>query len=239
MGLIEELFIVVFRIATILPLLLAITLFMGKRSIGALPVFDFLVIMTLASVTGADIAQPDVQHIHTVVAIIGIALLQRFASHMIIKNRKVGRWMTFEPTIVIHNGKLLPGNLEKLRYSVDNILQMLREKNVFDISSVKLAIVEGNGALTVQLEGQKENVTIEDLNLTKKSPGIAYPVILEGKVYVSVLEDLGLTLSWLHEQLVERGYQNTSQVFYASINDNLELHISENEYRSEGPAFYH
>ncbi len=33
---------VLFRIITILPLMLLVTLFMGKRSIGELPVFDFL-----------------------------------------------------------------------------------------------------------------------------------------------------------------------------------------------------
>ncbi|WP_026689428.1 DUF421 domain-containing protein [Alteribacter aurantiacus] len=234
-----ELLIVVFRIATILPLLLAITLFMGKRSIGQLPVFDFLVVMTLASVTGADIAQPNVQHIHTVVAIIGIAVLQRFASYIMIKYRKMGKWMTFEPTIVVHDGKLLRRNLEKMRYSVDNILQMLREKNVFDLSNVKLAIVEGNGSLTVQLIEDKEAVTIEDLKLQKKSPGIAYPVIMEGKVYISVLEKLGLDLAWLHDQLKEKGVIHSGNVFFASINENLELHVSENQYSKEGPPFFH
>lgn len=61
------------RIVTILPLMLCMALFMGRRSIGELPVFDFLVILSLGAVVGADIADPEIEHIHTAVAIIAIA----------------------------------------------------------------------------------------------------------------------------------------------------------------------
>ncbi|WP_096440521.1 DUF421 domain-containing protein [Alteribacter populi] len=239
MTLPQELLIILFRVGTILPLLLTITLFMGKRAIGNLPVFDFLIIMTLASVTGADIADPKVHHIHTVVAILAITLLQRCSAYLMIKNRKIGKIMTFEPTIVVHNGKILSRNLKKIRYSVDNLLQMLREKDVFDVADVEVAIVEGNGTLSLHLKHEKANVTIEDLQLTKKSPGIAYPVILEGTIYSSVLNNLGLDLKWLHGELQKQGIQNVNNVFFASVNDKKELYISERSYSAEGPLFYH
>ncbi|WP_236634720.1 DUF421 domain-containing protein [Alteribacter lacisalsi] len=238
MAVLQDLGLVIFRISTILPLLLAVTLFMGKRSIGALPVFDFLVIMTLASVTGADIANPDIQHIHTVAAIIGIALLQRFSAGMMMRSRRFGRLVTFEPTIVVHNGKFLAGNLRKVRYTVDNVLQMLREKNIFDVTDVDLAIIEGNGSLTVHPRSDKTPVTAEDLDIKKKSEGIAYPVILEGRVYTDVLTDLGLDYSWLVRELGRNGIPSTSEVFYAGITRDKKLHYSKVRERKEGPPFY-
>ncbi|MFC8685625.1 hypothetical protein [Brevibacillus porteri] len=54
---IGESMLVIGRVCTIIPLLLLVTLFMGKRSIGELPVFDFIIIITLGSVAGADIAE--------------------------------------------------------------------------------------------------------------------------------------------------------------------------------------
>lgn len=76
-DLLKDLLLVGWRVLTILPLLLVITLFMGKRAVGELPVFDFLVIITLASVVGADIADPNINHLPTIFAIIVIALLQK------------------------------------------------------------------------------------------------------------------------------------------------------------------
>ncbi|MCS3600250.1 uncharacterized membrane protein YcaP (DUF421 family) [Bacillus sp. JUb91] len=36
---------------------------MGKRAIGELPIFDFLIIITLGAVVGADIADPSIKHL--------------------------------------------------------------------------------------------------------------------------------------------------------------------------------
>ncbi|WP_346886192.1 DUF421 domain-containing protein [Clostridium sp. UBA4395] len=226
MDLFNELLIVTGRITTILPLLLFVVLHMGKRSIGELPIFDFLVIIILASVVGADIADPAVPHIHTAVAIVLLGTFQRIVSKIIIKQRKLGHIITFEPTIIIQDGQFLVENLTKQRYSIDNVLQLLREKNIFDITSIHLAIIEANGKLSILKQSNKVPVTLEDLDLTNSHHTISYPVILDGKVYEDVLKKLNLNKLWLHEQLLNSNINNTKEVFFASVNDNKELHIS-------------
>lgn len=226
MQLIKELLIVTGRILTILPLMLIVTLFMGKRSIGELPVFDFLVIITLGSVVGADIAEPNIPHIHTAVAIVLIGIFQIVVARLIIKHRKFGHIITFEPTIVIQDGQFIVKNLKKIRYSIDNILQMLREKEIFNVSDVSLGIVESNGVLSILKKESKALITIEDMNIVKKSPSLSYPVIIDGKVYIEVLVKLGITEAWLKQQLINIGINNVEEVFFASVNTNKELHIS-------------
>jgi uncharacterized membrane protein YcaP (DUF421 family) len=226
MHLLKELFVVTGRIITILPLILFVALYMGKRSIGELPVFDFLVIITLGAVVGADIADPAVPHIHTAFAIILIGLFQRIVSKAMIKHRKLGHLITFEPTIVILDGKFIVKNLRKQRYSIDNVLQMMREKDVFDISNVHLGIIEANGRLSILKKTSNLPVTIEDLNVNKTTLSISYPVIVDGKIYENVLKKLNLNEQWLHNQLQNANISNTQDVFFASVNDKMELHIS-------------
>ncbi|MCG8484182.1 MAG: DUF421 domain-containing protein [Clostridia bacterium] len=223
---IKEILIVGLRIVTILPLLLLVTIFMGKRAIGELPIFDYLIIITLGAVTGADIADPDIDHIPTVIAIVIIGLLQRIVANLKITNRKIGGWITFKPTVVIQNGKFINQNLKKIRYSIDNILQMLREKDVFDISDVETAIVEANGALSVLKKTQKNPVTLEDMGIVKPSSSIALPIIMEGKIYSDVLKKFDLDEIWLQQQLYQRGINNIQNVFFASLNANRQLHVS-------------
>ncbi|WP_175989864.1 DUF421 domain-containing protein [Bacillus sp. Marseille-Q1617] len=222
----KDLLLILGRIITILPLLLIITLFMGKRAIGELPIFDFLVILTLGAVVGADIADPNIKHLPTAVAIIGIGILQKVVAKWKISNRKIGRYLTFEPTVVIQNGKFLDKNLKKIRYSIDNILQMLREKGIFDISEVETAIIEPNGALSVLKKPQKNSVTLEDMNMTKTTSSISFPVIVEGTIYTNVLRDFNLNEAWIEQQLSHKGNIDINNVFFASVNRNLELHVS-------------
>lgn len=226
MDLVNDLLIVAGRILTILPLMLFVALYMGKRSIGELPVFDFLVIITLGSVVGADIADPSVPHIHTAVAIVLIGLFQRFVSKISIRYRKFGHIITFEPVIVIQDGEFIVKSLKKQRYSIDNVLQMLREKDIIDINDVHLGIIEANGKLSILKKDSKASVTIEDLGLVKKASSISYPVIVDGKVYNDVLEKLKLNEHWLHQQLLNANIKDTEDVFFASVNDKKEIHLS-------------
>lgn len=214
------------RILTIIPLLLFTTLFMGKRAIGELPVFDFLIVIILGAVVGADIADPNIEHLPTAVAIIAIGIFQRIVTKWKISNRKVGKLLTFEPTVVLQNGKFVHKNLKKIRYSIDNILQMLREKDIFDINEVETAIIEASGALSVLKKAEKNSVTLEDMNIRKPTSTISFPVIVEGTVYSDVLSDVNLNEAWLKQELHNQGVNDLKDVFFASINHNLELHIS-------------
>lgn len=242
MHLTKELLIVGARIFTIIPLMLFMALCMGKRSIGELPVFDFLIMIILGSVVGADIAEPQIPHIHTAVAIVLIGIVQWLVSKAAIKYRKLGHLITFEPTIVVQDGKLIFKNLKRIRYSIDNILQMLREKDVFDISEVHLGIIEANGRISVLKKDDKSPVTHEDMKLPKQSEVISYPVIIEGKIYSEVLEKLKLSEDWLQKQLENMNMNNMEEIFFASINDKKELHVSLKSYMEhmEGaPPIYH
>ncbi|NPC91405.1 DUF421 domain-containing protein [Bacillus sp. WMMC1349] len=226
METVKEILIVYGRIITILPLLLIIALFMGKRSVGEMPVFDFLIVISLGSVVGADIADPEIQHLHTALAIIGIGLLQKTVSKLMIKSRLLGRLITFEPTIVIKNGTFLNNNLKRIKYSADNILQLLREKDIFDVRVVEMAFVEANGNLTVYKKPNQSEVTAEDLGIQKKPGGFFYPVIVDGTMHRSVLQQLDLSAEWLNNQLQLKGITQLDDVFFASVNQNHELHVS-------------
>ncbi|MGM0829117.1 MAG: DUF421 domain-containing protein [Bacillota bacterium] len=216
------------RIATILPLALFATLYMGKRSIGELPVFDFLVILTLGAVVGADIADPKINHIYTAIAVIAIALLQKLVATWKIKNRKIGRLLTFEPTMVIYQGQFLVSKMKKIQYPIDTILQMLREQKIFNVKDVELAIVEANGNLSVKLYPEKEVARVEHIlpkpNVLNK--GIDVPVVIEGEIYEKALYSRNLNESWLYEELERKNIFEVKDVFYAAINDMNELHVS-------------
>lgn len=225
MDILKDTLIVYGRIITILPLLLLVTIIMGKRSIGELPVFDFLVIITLGSVVGADIADPKIEHIHTATAIIGIGILQKIISKLTLRSSKIGKVLTFEPTIVIMDGCFINKNLRKIHYSIDNILQMLREKNVFDISEVKLGIIEANGKISIYKKPGKSTILREDMGINLANEELPYPIIMEGKIDYGTLHNLGANESWLMEQLQKKGL-HVEDVFFATLTSDRKLHLS-------------
>lgn len=235
----KDLGLIILRIITIFPLLLVMTMYMGKRSIGELPIFDFLIIISLASVVGADIADPSVKHLPTAFAIICICLLQVLVSKLAIRNRTFGKWISFEPTVVIRNGKILVQNIKSIRYSLDNILEMARSKSVFDLDEIELGIIEASGELSIYKKADKQSPSIEDLGIQKVPGGIAYPVIIEGKIQEEILKRLKINQKTLLDKLNQKGIQTYDSIFLCTINSNGEIQLAYTNHDIKYEAIQH
>ncbi|WP_309121635.1 DUF421 domain-containing protein [Paenibacillus sp.] len=219
-----DLWMVVGRTTTIFPLMLLAALFMGKRSVGELPVFDLLVVLTLGSIVAADIVDPRIDHAHTAASIVMVVLLERLVSWAAVRYRRFRLVTSFEPTVVVYRGKLLDRNIGSIRYTIDNVLQMLRDKGVFDVSRVEMAIVEGTGQLTVLEHGQP----------------FSYTLVVEGVVNEDSLRAQGKSVAWLEEQLRAQGAGSLGDVFYASLGSDGRLSVSRRRESEAGvPRFRH
>lgn len=221
-----EYLVVTFRMITVILLFLVVALLMGKRHIGELSVFDFIIAVTLAAVAGADLADPKVPHGPTILAIIGLGIIHYIISKAILKNRKAGHLLTFDPTIVMQNGLILKENLAKIRYTVDELLSHLREKGIFDLGEVEFAILEPNGSLSVLKKSQYQPATPKDLKIATEYKGIATVVILEGKIDQEGLRSVSLSQQWLEDKIKQMGYNKVEDIFLAEINTKGELYVS-------------
>jgi uncharacterized membrane protein YcaP (DUF421 family) len=214
------------RVISILALLLFLVIKTGRRKIGEMPVFDFLAVIILGSVVGADIADPKIEHLPTAYAVILIIGLQYFLSKLIIKYRKIGKKVTFGPVVVIQNGQLVKDNLKRLNYTIDDIKMLLREKEIFDLNEVSHAIVEDSGKLSVMKKAQYLPLTPHDMKLQAQDKGVSIPLIVDGNVMKENLEKLQLNQEWLMSQLKMNGINRVEDVFYLDINAQKQLYIS-------------
>ncbi|AKL97161.1 hypothetical membrane protein UPF0702 [Clostridium aceticum] len=215
------------RIITILPLLLFLTVYiMGRRPIGELPVLDFLVIITMGSVVGADIADPNIHHLPTAFAVIVLALLQSIISKLVLKSRKFSRFISFEPTLIMENGRFIVKNMRNIRYSIDEILMMLREKDIFRFHEVHYAIVESNGKLTVLKKSDVQPLKPKDMAIVTEEEEIPMVVILEGKLDKKSIGKMKLSEEMLVSLAQQQGYNKMKDIFLATYSFKEGLVIS-------------
>lgn len=216
-----------FRIISIMLLLLFSILFiMGKRPIGELPVFDFLSLIVIGAIVGADIADPNIEHLPTAFAVVFLSIFQRIVSTLVLKSDKIRKLVTFESTIIIKDGKFDYKNLKKINYSIDDILMLLREKDIFDISKVSYGIIESNGNISILKKSQHETVTLEDMNLPFKKSNLALTVILEGELKKENMELLNVTSEDIMIKLNDQGFNNLEEIFYGSMDFQGKLTVS-------------
>ncbi len=155
---------------------------MGKRQIGELQPSDLVVTLLISQIISIPIQDTDIPLVNTIIPIFLLVGFEILTSVFNMKSIKFRTFMQGQPVVIINDGKLDQKLLKELRFTVDDLLESLRQKDVFDISQVQYAIVETNGQLSVLLKAEYDMVTREDMKLSPEPQGYKCPVIIDGKI---------------------------------------------------------
>ena len=140
---------IIFRAMVLYFLLIGSVRLTGKRELGQLEPSELVVNMLAADLAAIPIENPDKPLYTGVLPILLIVVLEIILSRLSLSSVLFRRIMCGKPVILIENGKVLYENLRKTRITMDELTGQLRLKDVLDISTVRFAILETNGSLSV------------------------------------------------------------------------------------------
>ena len=171
---------------------------MGKKEVGQLSIVDLIVTILIAELAAISIENAESSIFVSIIPIIVLVAIQIILSYTSLKSKNFRHFVEGKPTVIIKNGRIVFSEMVKLRYSLDDLVLQLREQGVNSIEEVKFAILENNGELSV---------------FDKKS-SYPLPLILDGVIDYSVLNDINKTTGWLYKVLKDKNI-NLEDVFYA------------------------
>lgn len=233
----EKLGTIAFTVLVVMAVLLATWLAMGKRQIGEMTPVDFAVSITAGTIAGAGIVDNRIELAQVIVALIVLGMLQIAVSWLTLKSRPIYCKLNFEPTTVVENGQIIKDNLRKARITAEMLLQLLREKDVFDISEVELAVLEPTGKLSVLKKAEFLPVTPSQLRVEVTPNKVLVPVILEGELQEQVLQKLGFSQQQIRDFREQYG-DRLNEVFVAFMDKNRQMHVIKDDV-SEAGTFLH
>lgn len=155
---------------------------MGKRQIGELQPSDLVVTLLISQIISIPIQDTDIPLVNTIIPILLLVGFEILTSVFNMKSIKFRSFMHGHPVVIINDGNLNQKLLKELRFTIDDLLESLRQKDVFDISQVQYAIVETNGQISVLLKPEHDTVTRDDLSLKSEPQGYKCPVVIDGKI---------------------------------------------------------
>ncbi|MBE3588147.1 MAG: DUF421 domain-containing protein [Thermoanaerobacteraceae bacterium] len=206
---------------------MVITRLVGKSQVGQLTVSDFVNAIVLGSIAAAMVTDIKESGWYYVFGLLLFGLLTITAEYAALKYRPLRKLIESEPTVVIHNGKILEDNMKKLLYNMDNLMMQLREKNVFNIADVEFAVAEPNGELSVLLKSHKQPLTPADMQVPTRYQGIPSELIVDGVVIQQNLKQNNLTEDWLYRELEKQGIKSVKDVMYASLDSDGHLYVDQ------------
>ena len=185
----------------VLYLLLIVTVrLMGKRQIGEMEPAEFVVTMLLANLAAIpmqDSAIPLLSGLVPILVILGLELILAAVSLQSIRMRR-------KPVILMQNGKILERNLQRTRVNLDELTMHLREKGIFDLSTVKFAILETNGQLSTLLYAKEQPASARDAGIRVRETELPVTIISAGRILAENLHLAGRDGGWLEAELKRR-----------------------------------
>lgn len=166
---------------------------MGKRQIGELQPAELVVTILLSQVASMPFESLEVPLLSILSIVFLLISLEILCSVISMKTKTFRNLIQGNPILIIKDGKLVQGELKNIRYSVEDLLEALRLKDIFDISQVQFAYIETNGSISVLLKNKFRPVTIEDTDIKTAPCELPCLVISDGKIVRSQLDICGMT----------------------------------------------
>ena len=188
---------------------------MGKRQLGELQPVELVVTLLISDLAAVPMQESGMPLISGLVPILVLVAMELLLSALMLKIPWFSRLISGNPIVVINNGKL-------------DLMENLRQQNVFDIQDVQYAIAETNGQISVFLKPDKQPTTCGDLQAVPPDNGMPLVVISDGIFCHWTMDLCGVTEKWV-EKVLKRNKCEQNEVFLMTVNKAHEYFILKKE----------
>lgn len=171
---------------------------MGKKEVGQLSIIDLIVSILIAELAAMSIEETNRSILISVIPIALLVIIQVSLSLLTLKSNAFRKFIDGNPQILINKGKVNFKQMQKTRYSLDDLISQLREQGIKNLDEVNYAILENNGKLSV----------FSDNNV------YPMPIILDGVIDVDTVKNMNKDIDWVYS-ILNKNKLKLDEVFYA------------------------
>jgi uncharacterized membrane protein YcaP (DUF421 family) len=205
-------------------MLFLVTKKIGGREITNLNAFDFISAIVLSELVGNALYAEELHIGHMIFTIVIWASLIIAIDKLTMKSQKVRHILDGKPTFLIKNGSINKTQLQKTNMDLNELLSLLREKEVFAVREVDFAFLEPNGTISL-LKRKPKSQGADDKGMSQGKNIPPLPVIMDGVIQKHLLSEFGLEEKWLERELEIAGYADRERIFYAEWSEDEGLYV--------------
>ena len=216
---------IVFFRAVILYALVTLCLrLMGKRQIGELQPSELVTTILISNIAALPIEDADVPIILGVIPVFVLAASELIVSTLSLKYKRFRTVLSGKPVTVIEQGIIDQEKLRMIRFSIDDLLESLRQQGVFKVQDVWYAVVETSGKVSVLQRSAVQPITPETVGLSPPEEEYPTPVISDGRLIEEALPLCKMTKEQVERAVRKKGL-SVNQVFLMTADKTGEIYI--------------
>lgn len=137
------------RAVSVYVFLLLLLRLTGKRQVGQLSPFDFVLLLILSNAVQNSMNGGDNSLVGGLISAVTLVALNYGVGALTFRSRKAEALLDGQPEVLVHNGRVCKGAMQKAQLTPQELDAALRRQGCQSVSEVRLAILEVNGAISV------------------------------------------------------------------------------------------
>lgn len=225
-------FIVFIRTAILYSLVVIVMRLMGKRQIGELQPYEFVITIMISDLAALPMQDTKFPLLLGIIPIITLLLMKTLLSQLQLKSQFARKIIDGEPTILIFKGKINFLGIKKQQINIDELMEEIRLSGYFDLNEIQYAILENNGQLSIlptsqsssgggtQKSDSDASVSTpakkdSSSSLSNQEPMLPKILVMDGKVNKNSLTTLGKDEEWVKKVLRNHNIHSIKDVLLA------------------------
>ena len=200
---------------------------MGKRQIGEMQPFEFVITLIIADLACIPMAELSVPLIHGLIPICTLLILHFLLCFFARKSLTARYLLSGRPAIVISPKGINYKELKSLNMTLDDLMELVRGCNVFNIADISYAILETNGKLCVMLKSEAEPATRSDLKINSSPNSLPVNVIMDGELMKDNIKMLEIDSDFIDKCLKKANIKNIKNVLLFTLDKNGNVYLQE------------
>ena len=124
---------------------------MGKKQVGELEPTELVFAMLISDLAAVPMQDFGIPLLFGLIPIVTLLAITMALSVLSLKSIRFRNLICGRPSVIMEHGSILQNALAKNRFTVDELLEELRLQGITDLSTVKYAILENSGRVSVIL----------------------------------------------------------------------------------------
>src|SRR5690625_7932 len=150
---------VLLRSFFLLVVLFFLTKWLGKMQISQLNIFEYITGIVLGGIVAIHSFDTRFPIIHGLIAMFIWFIIPFAVEFIALKSKTFRDFTQGKSTVFIQDGKIMEDNLKKEGFSTDDLLEQLRNNDIFNAADVEFAVLEPSGTLSVLPKKENQALT--------------------------------------------------------------------------------
>ncbi|MGP4108801.1 DUF421 domain-containing protein [Virgibacillus sp. L01] len=215
---------ILIRSLSLLIALFFITKMLGKKQMSQLDIFQYITGIVIGSIVATHVTDLTTHFEYALIALSVWFLVPLGLEYIALKSKRVRNFTQGKGTVFIQNGKIMEENLKKERYTTDDLLEELRNNNMYKVADVEFAVLEPTGKVNVLPKKENQPVTVKDIGLKPAPEKEPQTVVMDGHALLEPLSNASLNTNWLETEL-DKMDVSIENVFLGQVDSDGQLTV--------------